>query len=177
MRKFINIVENNSNNIIEDCYALLRPMLIDNSEFDHIFQYRIDNDIDPYEDAASEDDIPEDYIKGFWIDRIEETYHNITWLFKDGHHICYRMITAPETWTPNDKIGIYWSWDKEAADAHWGNFDSNNKKWLIKASISKDNVDWPITIVYNTLSSYQDEKEIRIIDDSKVKIISYKIVK
>jgi hypothetical protein len=67
-------------------------------------------------------------------------------------------------------LGIYWSWDERAAEAHWGDTTKNSNA-LIKSSIKEGYIDWKNTIYANMdLSLGEEEKEIRLFKNTSLKI-------
>ena len=96
-------------------------------------------------------------------------------LFSDaGTCRVYRAITAPADWQPEPgrHPGIYWSWSKENAQAHWGEYSDGHVDWLMTADITVNDVDWPITLAMNASRSYEEECEIRVKDDTHVHVLS-----
>ena len=67
-------------------------------------------------------------------------------------------------------LGIYWSWDERAAEAHWGDATKKSDA-LIKSSIKEEYIDWRNTIYANMdLSLGEDEKEITLFKNTSIKI-------
>ena len=67
-------------------------------------------------------------------------------------------------------LGIYWSWDERAAEAHWGNAARHNDA-LIKSSIKEEYIDWKNTLYANMdMSLGEDEKEITLFKNTSLKI-------
>ncbi len=136
-------------------------------------EWRIDQGRDPYEEGDDEDgDAFEAYQRNWCIDRLYGALSNIRHRFQGNQITVYRCISAPEDWQPDGRHpGIYWSWDKNAADAHWG--DGQGVNWLMTAVVTTDQIDWVPTAVQNALSSYEDEREIRLKPDTPVHIIDW----
>jgi hypothetical protein len=91
----------------------------------------------------------------------------------------YRAITVDDNWiqhlvTQGKRLGIYWSWDKSGADAHWG-YNSNKKTAVVKIEIDEKYIDWVNTLQMNMHPNYTHEKEIRLFKNTKIKIKSIKI--
>ena len=90
----------------------------------------------------------------------------------------WRMITAPADWEPEPgrHPGIYWSWDKDSADAHWGEFSAGQKKWLLSAKVTEADIDLVQTIAANSdPSTGKDEKEITLKPDSVIRYTYRKV--
>jgi diguanylate cyclase (GGDEF)-like protein len=66
-------------------------------------------------------------------------------------------------------IGIYWSWDRDAAEPHWG-YDQGAEILLI-GKITEDSINVERTLLQNMNMSEYEEKEITLLDNAKVKII------
>ena len=66
-------------------------------------------------------------------------------------------------------IGVYWSWDREAAEPHWG-YDQGEEILLI-GEVSEDSINIKQTLLQNMNMSEYEEKEITLLDNAKVKII------
>lgn len=113
----------------------------------------------------------------------EEQIENVLWNLRDtikrGFVRAWRVITAPQDWDVKSRHpGVYWSWDKKAAQAHWGEFGNGRVKWRISALIPISSIDWVTTLAMNADPALgEDEKEIRIYDDAPVKIIGTKIIR
>ena len=85
----------------------------------------------------------------------------------------YREITAPEDWIQRgglgaQPLGVYWSWDEDAAEAHWGAHGEGHITYLLAAGVDPRHVNWSNTIAANATRSTEDEKEITIIDNAPV---------
>ena len=101
-------------------------------------------------------------------DEVEASLDEITQLFKNDKLRVWREITAPVDWKPSGHPGLYWSWEKDAAEAHWG--DGEGVKWLLEATVTFDQIDWVETLGRNASTSYNDEKEIRVLASADVKL-------
>jgi hypothetical protein len=106
--------------------------------------------------------------------------------FDIGKHIqgdsimIYREITAPPDWTPDDPtvpLGIYWSWNKNAAEAHWGKFSAGHVKFLMTGKVNIADVDWAHTLAVNAHPSSSEECEIYVPNDSDVELLDWRQVK
>ncbi len=168
----MKIVESNVN--LETVARMLNKDL-EGGGYDVVMQYiRMDNDRDPYDDTEIPD---EDALVAAWCEeKVAQEYRNLQWMFQQngGKLKVWREITAPEDWKIDSRHpGIFWSWDKAAAEAHWGDFGNNHVRWLIEAIVAVNDVDWPHTIVQNANPDYSDECEIRLIPNRPINIISY----
>lgn len=140
---------------------------------------RMDNGLSPHK---SEDGQPDpqnmDALVYAWCEnRVEEVYYDLEYLARGGFIPAWRVITAPKDWTPEARHpGIYWSWEKDAASAHWGEGQDQAGNayttWEMHADIPVTDIDWLITIIMNADPSYEEEKEIRLKNNAAVKIKS-----
>lgn len=108
------------------------------------------------------------------IDRVRDAYQDIDYRFSGDTIRIYREITAPAKWKPDptQHPGIYWSWDEGAAEAHWGSFSNGQVKWLLTAEVTAAQIDWVSTLAANGAPSYEDEREITLIEGTPVHLIS-----
>ena len=84
----------------------------------------------------------------------------------------YREITVGPDWLDHLKkqgkrLGIYWSWDDEAAEAHWGDPSKKNSA-LLEVEIDEKYVDWETTLQLNSHPYYKQEKEIRLFKNTPI---------
>lgn len=89
----------------------------------------------------------------------------------------YRAITAPVDWKPtaDRHLGIYWTWDVHAAEAHWS--EGNGVEWLLTARVTAAEIDWIRTLTANcdpTLG--EDEKEITLNPASQLNLLAFERV-
>ena len=80
----------------------------------------------------------------------------------------WREITTKslETMRLDADIGVYWSWDPRAAEAHWGD---DGRVWMLVAEVFPNQVDWPGTIWANLASP--EEKEIRLKSNATLRLL------
>ena len=101
-------------------------------------------------------------------------------LVKDGKLKVWRAMTVNKDWESRlssqaKHLGIYWSWDSESAEPHWGYDASLPFTTLLEAEVNENSVNWIETIQMNINPGYVEEKEIRLIKGSKIQILSIKI--
>ena len=127
----------------------------------------------------SEDDQPDpenmDQLIFAWCEnRVAEVYYELEYMGRNGFIPAWRVVTAAETWKPADweHPGVYWSWDHDAAEAHWGEAQDGFKTWEMHADIPVGDIDWLITVMMNADPSYSEEKEIRVKQNAQIKIKS-----
>ena len=98
-------------------------------------------------------------------------------VIKNGRVTVWRKITVKESWMDHlakegKHLGVYWSWDPDAADTHWGDFNKKSVA-LIEAEVPENGVDWEETLVANIQPMIgEDEKEIKLHRGVPLKIIS-----
>lgn len=83
----------------------------------------------------------------------------------NGKIVLWREIRAERkflTVISNRGLGIYWSWDEYATEAHWA---GNGSPVLMKSEASFDQIDWAATLAHNASMSMIEEREIRIKED------------
>lgn len=106
--------------------------------------------------------------------RIDEAFGEIDYHITGGTIQVWREITAPRNWTPAGRHpGGYWSYEKDAAEAHFGSFTSGHVKWLIEAVINVRDIDWVSTLAANANPDVGNEKEITLAGERPVHIVSY----
>jgi hypothetical protein len=116
--------------------------------------------------------------KDWFAGWVERNYGDAEWdiLDKvDNHHITlWRCITAPEDWTPEGRHpGICWSYIEDAAEAHWGHGVNGHVEWMMQASVPVEGINWLDTLIMAGQPDYEDEKEVRLIDDYPVTVEKY----
>jgi len=94
-------------------------------------------------------------------------------LIEDGRITIWRMITVHKKWLDNfikkgKHLGIFWSWEESAAEAHWSKEDI---EVLFQCTIDERQVEWVETIIANMHPSLgEDEKEIRLVKNTRLKL-------
>ncbi len=128
---------------------------------------------DPFEaHGLSEQEVTECIAE--WCEgKIDEVYYEIGSLARNGAIPAWRAVTADEGWKPSDwdHPGIFWSWDKDAAEAHWSGGQSHT--YLMSAEIPIQDIDWVNTLVMNANPSYMQEREIRVFKGTNIEVKDY----
>jgi hypothetical protein len=71
-------------------------------------------------------------------------------------------------------VGIYWSYEKNAADVHWG--DGDGVEALLEGQVTRTAVDWESTLALNLSPSMgEDEKELRLFQNAPVRVTAVTI--
>lgn len=134
-----------------------------------------------YKDNDS--DFDTDTVDDILYDDYADVFYNIkkTAEFKGDKLVVYRNMMVPnieeflyflsnEMFIGDFKgLGIYWSWDKDAAESHWGY--GKGVEIQLKALVNINDIDYDLTIVANVHPSYTEEREINIKPNSKVEIL------
>lgn len=128
---------------------------------------------DPYDHNLLDSQIDE-LVKDWCDEKVSNVYYEIEFLVRGGTLPVWREITAVEGWKPSDweHPGIYWSWDKGSAEAHWAN-GSDQHVYLMSAELPLTDIDWPITLAMNANPDYEGEREIRIKPGVPVRVAGY----
>jgi len=145
-----------------------------------ISQYKYENYLpDEDEDIDQEDFYAwvEEDLK-FKIEELIRFYESE--IIKGGRITVWRKITVSEDWMDHfskegKHLGIYWTWDPDAAETHWGDYTKKSVA-LIEAEVSENGVDWKRTIRANIEPAIgDDEKEITLNKGIPLKIVSIEI--
>jgi hypothetical protein len=115
-----------------------------------------------------------DYLASEFITKVN------TDLIKNGKIKIWRAMSVNKEWesrlqTEAKHLGIYWSWDQEGAEPHWGYNMELPFTTIMEAEVDETSVDWYPTIRLNTEPVSFEEKEIRLVKGAKIKIVSIKI--
>jgi GNAT superfamily N-acetyltransferase len=88
----------------------------------------------------------------------------------------YRVVTLKDIRGLKRRgIGVFWSRDENAAEAHWGNFGPGYQKYIIHAQVQEQDVDWEATVWVNLDPSLgEEEKEIRLKEGTHPQILGWK---
>lgn len=173
MRNFIALVENA---IPYDEQQVLDFLLHSDGMERAREEFRLENGRDPYDVGGDSEEDNQKFQAWYlqWAEnRIEEKAYGLGDLIKGGVIRIYRVITAPADWKPDPARhpGIYWSWDKGAAQAHWGEYREGMAEWMMVADVEARYVDWTFTVAHNADFDYEEEKEIRLLPNAPVKMI------
>lgn len=120
-----------------------------------------------------------DLARSEFDNRLENMRYTITDSYdqNDGLIECWRTVMYT-TSGDNDYyvnimkyagVGIYWSWDKDSAHAHWGH---DGHTITLHGFVSVEDVDWPMTLQLNA-GHLTEEREIRMLPNSRVMIVGF----
>jgi hypothetical protein len=152
---------------------------IESDECGGLLDYYIeDNNLDfnDKDEIQNSDDFF-NFIKSDLTSYYENFMDNIYDIISNNTLKIYRSITVDDDWLDNfiidnRNIGIYWSFDENAAEPHWGEYGKNEV--IFEALINENEIDWKTTIELNVNPTYSDEKEIRLFENTELNIISIK---
>ena len=69
-----------------------------------------------------------------------------------------------------DGLGVFWSWDKDSAQAHWGG--SSGEEVVIEAMVNVNDIDAKLTLELNLHPSLgEDEAEIRVKPGAPIEVL------
>jgi hypothetical protein len=165
---------------------VLKELTSDTGFLDYVkYDYASENNIDiiQYEDNPDEDfEDTEDFRKWFEYEieyRFNNAKENLEELIDlNGEISIWRKMMVDENWIEHlekegQRLGIYWSWDMNAAEPHWGyNIANKNIEITIESVINENYVNWPPTILANMHPNYSEEKEIQLFKNTPLKIIN-----
>lgn len=142
---------------------------------DHILRaYEYENGLESDEGDYTQEEYDE-YAQGRIEEVFEELYANM-YNYVEGDSIdIWREMTVPKEWVQTlgkDRLdlGIYWSYTKEGAEAHWGE-GGDTVLVNIGTTVSLDQVDWKSTfIVKLQIDHADDEQEVRLFKGVPIKI-------
>lgn len=146
--------------------------------WDYKSRYNITDD--EIEDVhGSEEDFMEteefmDFVRELLDDRFDDVKYKIGQITKGGWITIFREMSVKPNWEKNlakhKRLGIFWSWDEGAAEAHWGTFSKGYRNILLITKVREKHVDWIDTFTVNIHPSYEEEKEIRLFKNTPIKI-------
>ncbi len=97
----------------------------------------------------------------------------------------YRMIEVPDvdTFVKNINqgnygeykgLGVFWSWDRESVDAHWG---GGGIRIILEGTVNKSDVDWRLTVLLNlNIDTGEAEAEIRVNEGASIYLKSIETI-
>jgi len=168
--------------------------VVNKETLDIWMQDNFKNELFMYSYASEHNLNPEEMDVDEWIDtkeaeewieyeiesRFYETINKFRYEIIDGDELSiWRRITVPDNWLEHlekqgNRLGIYWSWEPNAAEEHWG-YDENKRLALIESLIKVDYIDWINTIRLNMDPEAEEEKEIRLFKNTPLQIINLEI--
>jgi len=153
----------------------IRNYVADNEAMAYAYKY--ENNIEGEDSEIVE---TEDFKK--WMEyELENRFNEIKFklenLSKNGLIKIWREMTVKDNWFEHlqkqgNRLGIYWSYDKNAAEPHWGyNNEEKTIDVLIESSVNVKYINWLDTIkAHMMISTGDEEKEIRLFKNTPLKI-------
>jgi len=146
----------------------------------YVYAYRLEELDD--DESLSDDEIMSSQPFKDWIEY--EIAHTLITIYdklsdninSDGTITIWRRMMVNASWLqnlkPGNRIGIYWSFDRRAAEPHWGyNDDKKDIMVLLEASIKEEHIDWLQSLRANVYP-YEEEKEITLFKNTPI-ILKY----
>ena len=172
-----------SDEFVTDKY--INDDILGSDEGERMFnEYLFDNNMEypaDYDEFMEDKNNEEDFKK--WLEyemkfRFEEKQDEFDRLFSQGGGkiTLYRAMKVTKSWVksltkPNAKLGIYWSYEEDAAEPHWGYGGKTSEDVLLQTSVTKDQVDWEGTYYANlSPSTGEEEKEMRLKEGVKIRL-------
>jgi hypothetical protein len=126
-------------------------------EYKEDFEDNVDNEVEwRVNTGMSEEDALEDYRT-----EIIGQYNYLTDKFASFPDVfpIYRAIYLEDISKFDcENVGIFWSWDEDSAESHWGL--GGGDPYLLTGIIDKSEVDWQTTLLNNI--GFTEEDEIRV---------------
>ena len=171
-----------SNEFIDKFYNDLIAGNLPDEIDNYIVNYKMEN---AYDDIYDEDDNEEiEKSKDFenWLKyelemKYDEVSDRITDLIENNELILYRKMTVDNDWIEKlnnnqvKRLGTYWSYEEDAAEAHWG-YTNSKDELLLVGKININYIDWAQTFSANLyLSTGEEEKEITLFKNTPIEIL------
>ena len=124
----------------------------------------------------------------WYDDRWNELENDMSDKLKSGEHgiKIYRAITVedPDEFifhssfdtyiNDHNGVGVYWAWDEDSAEAHWGH--GKGKEIVIHAEAPLSSIDIKTTLMLNMNPSLgRDEAELRLKEKAKVFVLGFEV--
>lgn len=169
----------NEENILTDKY--IKNIIhshdgIQNIMYEYISSEGLDEDDS---DAIKDSEEFFQYIKQGLQIKLEDLWYDINErIDKYGYIEIYRAMSVDDNWIEHlqkqgKRLGIYWSWDINRAEAHWG--FNHQKEVILTAIINEKYINWKETFELNLDLSLADEKEIRLYKNTPLEITNINI--
>lgn len=142
-------------------------------------RYAWERDLDEDMIDLSNEDTAADYrefVADHARDRVEEALSDLCWYVEaeEGRVSAWRALVVSldflETGLWERPIGRYWSYAKDAAEAHWGNFEEGRHEILLYGVARLEDIDWQTSVVMNAHSN--EEKELRLKETASIRLLS-----
>lgn len=168
-----SFLKNGLENALEVCWGELSSDELD--DLYSSFEYDYDNE-DEIPEVNSEEFIS--FVKDRIRYNIEYNFSNIE--IVNNKLVLYRKLAFKENYLEHlnkegKHLGIYWAWDKAYADVYFAP-KYGYTKYIIKALVNQNGVDWLTSACLNRYDEEGDytEAEIRLVKGSPIEIIGIK---
>ena len=145
------------------------------------YMFKYDNS--EYEDMEDDEIESLPVFQDYFRTKYEGLYDEFVWKItsimnsNQGYIPIYRNMTVADDFIQQlnikkqPRLGIYWSWDENTAESHWGH--GNHKLEIqLHSLIHNSHVDWWDTILLNLNTALGDtEKEIRLFKNTPIQIL------
>lgn len=138
---------------------------------------------DLYPDEENEDEIDKT-AKALAKQELTANLQDLLWMYERfGDPLrLYRMITvqgrSKKQLIQNIHLihlGEFWAHKENAAEAHWGRFNSGFVKVMLYAEVPSHSVNWEHTLIKNMMPSYSAEKEVEVHRGSPIHVTAIQI--
>lgn len=145
----------------------------------YLFDYKYRFDIEETDDFDDDDIMESPEFLAFIQDQLEDRFYDVKddigRTIKNGYITIFRDMTVASKWfdklEKHKHLGIYWSWDKSSAEAHWGKFDKGHRTIKMVSKVKEKHVDWHDTFELNIDPSIgEEEREIRLFKNTPIKL-------
>lgn len=147
-----------------------------------VMEYALEDGMDYMELEDDEEFLESEEFKNFCEYELKFRAENTLDFFKnevinhDNTIDIWREMTVPDNYLSHlnkegKHLGIWWSWDPKAAEAHWGHNKPNYKVVLIQSRIDINYINWKPTIIANFHPMYLEEKEIQLYKNTPLEIL------
>lgn len=119
----------------------------------------------------------QEYVREVFRDNLEDRIQDISSHIENGSIMIYRNIHVDDKWFDHilkdgKHLGIYWSYNEEAAQSYWHDRDKYTESVTIHSIVKEEYVDWKTTLQIGSHPNYRDEMEIRLFKNTPLKILS-----
>ena len=80
----------------------------------------------------------------------------------------FKQMSARHNPSDKEGVGIWWSWDPHAAEAHWGGA-THARGFLLAGEVAYGDVNWPATFYANLASA--EEREIQVKPGAPIRLL------
>jgi hypothetical protein len=157
------------NSVYEDTYASRSDAF---EYYEQMVKDRLGEDVD--------EAILKTEVKEMVFEALDDSYEERLWRMKDWskRFPVWRAIRVKDGGTPEmtfrnvriNSVGIYWSYDEGSIACHLGDYSAGTVQVNLKARITPGVVDWPASMILQLSDLGEDEKEVRLIEGSRILI-------